>query len=126
MDMIGNGDLGNIPESDQEDESIPIDNPRADAAEEEIPGIDINIDINFSDLTSEEQRDQPNEAPELFNNVLHFLLDIDGDMKRMHALVPVLEKSKELLKYIEEAEIEQRRLHRSTTVRTCPPGAQYL
>ena len=44
----------------------------------------------------------------------------------MHALVPILEKSKELLKYIEEAETEQCRLHRSTTVRTRLPGAQYL
>jgi len=47
-------------------------------------------------------------------------------MKQMHALIPILEKSKELLKYIEEAETEQHRLHRFTTVRTHFPGAQYL
>jgi hypothetical protein len=126
MALVGNGDFSNIPEVDQEDETIPIDNPRAGAAEEEIPRIDVNIDIDFSDLTSEERQDQPQDSPELFNNVLNFFLDVDGDMKRMHALVPILEKSKELLKHIKEAETEQRRLHRSTTVRACPPGAQYL
>src|SRR2546421_658260 len=43
-----------ISERDREDETVPIDNPRDSVAEEEIPGIDINIDINFNDLTSEE------------------------------------------------------------------------
>jgi len=54
MVLVGNGDLGDISERDREDETVPIDNPRDGVAEEEIPGIDINIDINFNDLTSEE------------------------------------------------------------------------
>ena len=54
MVLVGNGDLGDISEKDREDETVPIDNPRDGAAEEEIPGIDINVDINFSNLTSEE------------------------------------------------------------------------
>ena len=54
MVLVGNGDLGDISERDWEDETVPIDNPHDGVAEEEISGIDINVDINFSDLTSEE------------------------------------------------------------------------
>ena len=52
-DKITNA-LNDVPERDQVDETVPIDNPRDGAVEEEIPRIDINIDIDFSNLTSEE------------------------------------------------------------------------
>ena len=52
--LVDNRDLGDISERVQEDETVPINNPHDDTTEKEIPEIDINIDINFNNLTSEE------------------------------------------------------------------------
>ena len=54
MVLVSNGDLGDISERAWEDETVSIDNSYDGTAEKEIPRIDINIDINFNDLTSEE------------------------------------------------------------------------
>jgi hypothetical protein len=47
-------------------------------------------------------------------------------MKQMWALVPALQNAKDLIKRMEEAKTESRRIRRSTTIRACPPGAQYI